>query len=101
MIADKSLLKDEIGIEKSDTELEIHLNPEFISNPKEIIENIIRLSKEDYTKRKRYKGLNISDLYQIIGQKINLSELEKLTSYMKFKNSLINKLKELNFYHLK
>ena len=37
MIADKELLKDEIGIEKSDAELEIHLNPESITNPKSII----------------------------------------------------------------
>ena len=99
MIADKELLKDEIGIEKSDAELEIHLNPESITNPKSIIENIIRLSKEELTKRKRNKGLVISDLYQIIGQKIEISELDKLSSYMKFKTSLINKLRELNFYH--
>ena len=99
MIADKKLLKEEIGIEKSDTELNIHLNPELISNPKYVIESIIRLSKEDETKRKRNKGLNIADLYQIIGQKIELTELEKLSSYLKFRNSLIEKLRELNFYH--
>ena len=99
MIADKKLLKEEIGIEKSDTELNIHLNPELISSPKSVIESIIRLSKEDETKRKRNKGLNIADLYQIIGQKIELTELEKLPSYLKFRNSLIEKLRELNFYH--
>lgn len=99
MIADKELLKDEIGIEKTDAELEIHLNPESITNPKNIIENMIRISKEDLTKRRRNKGLNISDLYQIIGQKIDISELEKLSSYVKFKDSLISKLRELNFYH--
>jgi hypothetical protein len=99
MIADKELLKDEIGIEKTDAELEIHLNPESINNPKDLIEKIIRLSKEDLTKRRRNKGLNILELYQIIGQKIEMSELEKLSSYVKFKDSLINKLRELNFYH--
>lgn len=99
MIADKKLLKEEIGIEKTDAELEIHLNPELIGNPKDVIENIIRISKEDLTKRKRNKGLLISDLYQIIGQKIELTELEKLPSYLKFKNSLTDKLRELNYYH--
>lgn len=99
MIADKELLKDEIGIEKSNAELDIHLNPESIANPKSVIENIIRLSREDLTKRRRNNGLNISDLYQIIGQKIEISELEKLPSYLKFKNSLIDKLRDLNFYH--
>jgi hypothetical protein len=99
MLADKELLKNEIGIEGSDLELGIHKNPEEIANPKAVIENIIRLSKEKQVKRKRNKGLTISDLYQIIGQKTDVSQLEKLPSYMKFKNSLIDKLKELNFYH--
>jgi hypothetical protein len=101
MIADRELLKDEIGINKTDEELGIHLNPESIKNPKFLIEDIIRLSKEDLTKRRRNKGLEISDLYQIIGQKIELSELNKIPSYIKFKSSLISKLKELNFYHKK
>lgn len=99
MLADKVLIKEEIGIKKTDAELDIHLNPEAITNPKGKIENIIQLSKEDETKRKRNKGLTISNLYQIIGQKIDLSELEKLSSYLKFKNSLIDKLIDLNFYH--
>nr|WP_315174910.1 DUF4276 family protein [uncultured Flavobacterium sp.] len=99
MLADKNLLKEEIGIEKTDAELGIHLNPEAITNPKSLIENIIRLSKEDLPKRRRNRVLNISDLYQIIGQKIEISELEKLPSYVKFKNSLIDKLRELNYYY--
>ena len=99
MLADKNLLKEEIGIEKTDAELGIHLNPEAITNPKSLIENIIRLSKEDLPKRRRNRGLNISDLYQIIGQKIEISELEKLSSYVKFKNSLIDKLRELSYYY--
>lgn len=99
MLADKELLKSEIGIEGEDVDLGLHRNPERIGNPKVVIENIIRLSKENQTKRKRNRGLDISDLYQIIGQKIELSELEKLTSYNKFKSSLRDMFKELNFLH--
>ena len=98
MIADKTLLKEEIGIDKSDADLGIHKNPEEIWNPKSVIEDIIRQSKAEQTKRKRRKGLNISELYQIIGRKIELTEVEKLSSYLKFKKSLIEKLTELNFY---
>jgi hypothetical protein len=99
MIADKNLLKEEIGIEGTDIDLGIHKNPEETKNPKAVVENIIRLSKENQVKRKRRAGLNISDLYQIIGQKIELSELDKLASYNKFKLSLKDVLKELNFLH--
>ncbi|TRX42277.1 DUF4276 family protein [Flavobacterium restrictum] len=96
MLADTQLIKDEIGIDKTDGELGLNSNPETINNPKKLIQEIIRLSKLDLTKRRRGKGLDISDLYQIIGQKI---ELNKLPSYLKFKGSLIEKLRELNFYH--
>lgn len=99
MLADKKLLKDEIGIEGTDIDLGMHRTPEETNNPKAVIENIIRLSKENQVKRKRRTGLNISDLYQIIGQKIELSELESLPSYNKFKSSLKEVLKELNFLH--
>lgn len=99
MLADKNLLKDEIGIVGADIDLGIHRRPEETNNPKAVIENIIRLSKESQVKRKRRAGLNISDLYQIIGQKIELSELENLPSYNKFKSSLREVLKELNFLH--
>jgi hypothetical protein len=97
MLADKELLKSEIGIEGTDLELGINKNPEEIANPKAVIENIIRLSKENLTRKKRKKGLVISDLYQIIGQQIQVSELEKLSSYNKFKSSLRDVLIELNF----
>ncbi|HMI07200.1 MAG TPA: DUF4276 family protein [Flavobacterium sp.] len=99
MLADKKLLKSEIGIEGSDTDLGIHKDPEGINDPKAVIENIIRLSKENQTKRKRKSGLEISDLYQIIGQKIEFKELEKLPSYNKFKLALKSRLVELNFLH--
>ena len=32
-------------------------------------------------------------------EKIEISELEKLSSYVKFKNSLIDKLRELSYYY--
>lgn len=99
MLADKELLKSEIGVEGSDMELGIHKSPEEIVNPKAVIENIIRISKEKQVKRKRNKGLTVSDLYQIMGQKMDFSHLEKLPSYLKFKNALIERLRELNFYH--
>lgn len=99
MLADSQLIKEEIGIYNTDGELGLNFNPETITNPKRLIQDIIRLSKADLTKRRRGKGLDIAELYQIVGQKIELNKLNKLASYSKFKKSLIEKLRELNFYH--
>lgn len=99
MLADKELLKSEIGTELSNFDLGIHPIPESIANPKETITNAIRIVQSDLTKRKRNRGLDISELYQIIGQKLELSQLENLESYRKFKDSLKSAFKELGFLH--
>jgi hypothetical protein len=96
MLADKELLKSEIGTNKSNSDLGIHREPETIANPKNTIKNAIRIAKENLTKRRRGKGLDISDLYQIIGQKLELSQLDRISSYQKFKNHLKDAFKQLN-----
>jgi Domain of unknown function (DUF4276) len=94
LLADKQLLKDEIGTTKSDNELGIHKMPENITNPKEIIENAIRLARENLTKKRR-KDLVIGDLYLSIGQRLEVEKLEKLSSYIDFKNNIKDAFKEL------
>ena len=99
MLADKELLKSEIGTQLSNFDLGIHAIPECVTNPKEIIINAIRIAQSDLTRRKRNRGLDISELYQIIGQKLELSQLENLDSYRKFKDSLKDAFKELGFLY--
>jgi hypothetical protein len=95
MLADKELLKNEIGTEKSDNDLEINRQPESIARPKEVIENAIRIARENYT-RKRRKDLTIGDLYLPVGQAMSLDKLEKLESYRDFKNNVKEAFKTLN-----
>ena len=97
MLADKELLKSEIGTKMSNSELGIHVTPESMADPKEVIKNALRIFQQDFTRRKRNKGLDISELYQIIGQKLDIYQLEKLDSYCKFKESLKDAFKELGF----
>lgn len=97
MLADKQLFKEEINTNCTDIELQINFQPETLANPKQIIESAIRISKEDQTRRKRSKGIKISDLYQILGQKLDLKALENLPSFLRFKQELKNALIELNY----
>jgi hypothetical protein len=98
MLSDKELLKTEIGTTKSDEELNIYRNPEEYDNPKDTIENAIRIGRQELPKRRRHE-LTISDLYSLIGQKIALTKLESLLSYQKFKNAIRDTFKKLNFMH--
>jgi len=96
MLADKELLKREIGTDKTDNELGINCSPETIANPKEVIEQAIRIARKDMTKKRR-KDLTISELYLPIGQEIELEKLEQLYSFADFKKNVRRALKQLNY----
>lgn len=97
MLADKALLKKQIGTELSDAELGINKKPEEISNPKEAIEEAIRLAREALRQRIRGK-LTIADLYLPIGQQVELDKLATIPSYIKFKNSVTDSLRALGLH---
>lgn len=97
MLADKELLKKEMGTTKSDKELGIKRNPESIANPKSVIEEAIRIATENLSRRRQ--KLSISDLYAIIGDTISLDELSKLDSYRKFQDAVRNTYRKLNYMH--
>jgi hypothetical protein len=96
MLADKELFKREIGTNKTDNELGINKLPEVIADPKALIKEAIRIARETLTKRRR-KDLTISELYLPIGQKITIEKLNTLPSFMKFKESIRDAYRNLNF----
>lgn len=98
MLSDKELLKAEIGTSKSNEELGIDRLPEDYNNPKQTIEDAIRIARQNLTKRRRHE-LVISELYSPIGQKVALSTLERLTSYQKFKEAVRAAYTKLNYLH--
>jgi hypothetical protein len=95
MLADKDLLKEEMGTVMNDHELGLTKHPESIANPKQIIEAALVMAQENLPNRRR--KLTIAELYQPIGQKISTEKLETLSSYKKFKVAVENALKKLNY----
>ena len=96
MLCDTELLKAEIGTDKSDVDLGIDRFPEEYNDPKECIQNAIRIGRQGFTKRRR-GDLRISELYLPIGQQLSLSRLETLPSYRKFKEAVRYAFKEWNY----
>ena len=94
LLADTQLLKNEIGTKKTDQELGINKFPENIANPKEVIENAIRIACQDMTKRRRNE-LSISELYLPVGNKIEIEKLEKLPSFQNFKENVKNAFRQI------
>ncbi len=95
MLADKELLKDEINTNKSDIDLGINREPELIADPKKVIEDALNVAQSNLPKRRN--RITIGDLYQPLGQKIAMDKLETLNSFNKFKLSVEDALKRLNY----
>jgi Domain of unknown function (DUF4276) len=98
MLVDKDLLKRQLMTNKSDIELGIHRSPESVANPKETIENAIRIARQGLAKKRR-GDLTIAELYLPISQELELKKLEILPSYQLFKEEIRNAFKELNLLY--
>lgn len=91
MLADTSLVKEEIGTALSDSELGLHRDPESVAYPKRVLQDAI--STVMLTRPKKRRSFTIGDLYGILGDKVSIEALSRLPSYMAFysaaKDSLI------------
>lgn len=97
MLADKKLLKEEIGTELSDEELGINRNPELIPDPKDVIENAIRISTQSLPKRRNRPTL--AELYGVIGNAVEHDSLMLLPSYRKFKEEVRETFRALGYLY--
>lgn len=96
MLADKELLKQLINaVRERDVDLGIDRLPETYANPKSTIENAIRIAMSGQSKRKRNQ-ISISDLYEILGNRLELNKLRTIPSFVSFESNIIKVFKEMN-----
>lgn len=97
MLADKKLLKEEIGTDLSDGALGIERDPEVIPDPKSVIEEAIRIATDRLPKRRSRP--TIAELYEVIGNAISTDALMSLSSYRKFKEEVRETFRSLGYMH--
>lgn len=95
MLADKAVFIKSIDTKMNENELNISGNPETFNNPKERIEEAIRIGRADMPKKLR-NNLKISELYSYLGQAIQLDSLKTFRSFQDFENNIRQVLIELN-----
>ncbi|SDL79457.1 DUF4276 family protein [Chryseobacterium taihuense] len=100
MLADIDLFLDEISTNKTKSELGLNGNPERFTNPKNKIKEALHIINQEKPKKRR-KDLQINDLYQIIGQKIEIDKLINLNSFDKFYKQVSESLQKLNYINKK
>lgn len=96
MLADKNILIKQIGTSKNEVELNINGHPEGFTNPKERIQEAIRIGRSEMPKKLR-NSLLISDLYSFLGQSIQIDKLKTYNSFLDFENNVRQVLMDLNF----
>lgn len=99
MLANKSIFKEEVGTIIPDSTLEITGDPERMSDPKQKINDALKIAKDKSTRNRRVNIEDISELYTPLGNKIPLIDLRRLDSYNKFTNNLRRTLKSLGYLH--
>lgn len=95
MLADTSLLKEEMGTTLANSKLGFYRAPESIADPKALIEEAIRIVQNDMPKKRR--TLSISDLYGIVGDEISLEALSRLSSYASFTDAVRDSLRRIHY----
>jgi hypothetical protein len=96
MLADKSILIKQIGTRKTEVQLNINGHPESFNDPKQRIQDAIRLGRSELPKKLR-DSLQISDLYSFLGQSLQIEKLRSFRSFIDFQNNIRQVLINLNF----
>lgn len=97
MLADKKIFKEEIGTDLSDATLGIERDPEVMPDPKNVIEEAIRIATDGLPKRRSRP--TIAELYEVIGNAISTDALMSLPSYRKFKEEVRETFRCLGYMH--
>jgi hypothetical protein len=100
MLVDVDLFLGEINTNKSCDELNLPCKTsqiENIANPKARIEEALREAQTNLPKRR--SKIKIADLYTPISQKLNMAQLEQLSSFRAFKENVRSSLINLNYLY--
>lgn len=95
MLADKILLKQLINASQiRDVDLGIERDPESYSDPKEAIQNAIRVAMQGRPKKMRDQ-IDISDLYETLGNRLGLEKLRQIPSFLFFEGQIRRVLQKM------
>lgn len=100
MLADAATLYRILGTAQPNDSLEIPTSPaeiERLADPKEHLNQILRNASATRSRRRR-KSRTVGQLYEPLGEQINLAELSRLSAYQRFQADLETALRTLNYF---
>lgn len=98
MLADKELFKRLINAsDKQDSVLGIEKLPESYADPKSVINSAIRHASAGKT-RSRRNNVTISDLYRMLGERLELDKLRAIPSFIEFEDNVKSALRGMGIF---
>mgnify|MGYP003315263753 CR=1 FL=1 len=95
MMANKHLLKQQMGTTMSDNDLGLQNKPESYADPKQAIENAVSEVRKTMSKRFRNQ-ISIGQLYEAMGRHLEIQDLMQLESFRKYIDNLHHALVQLH-----
>lgn len=95
MMANKQLLKQQMGTTLSDNTLGLQNKPESYADPKQAIENAVSEVRKTMPKRFRDQ-ISIGQLYEAVGRHLEIQDLMQLKSFKKYIDNLHQALVQLH-----
>ena len=99
MLADKEQFCIEVGTNLPYNVLGIDGNPEQMADPKNKISSALRTANEHATQKKPVKAIDTIDLYEILGQSLDVEKLKTLDSYCRFLEEIRALYRTLGLLH--
>ena len=99
MLADKEQFRIEVGTTLSYHDLGIDGDPEQMADPKNKISLAIKTANERATHKKPVRDIDISDLYEILGQSLDVEKLMTMDSYCRFLDEIRALYRTLGLLH--
>lgn len=99
MLADKEQFRIEVGTTLSYHDLGIDGDPEQMADPKNKISLAIKKANERATHKKPVRDIDISDLYEILGQSLDVEKLIAMDSYCRFLDEIRALYRTLGLLH--
>ena len=94
LLADRETLKKALKTKLNDQELDLHGDVERYADPKAKLQDVVRRANEG---RGTHMQIELSTLYDTLGESCRFEVLDRLASYQRFKASLQEGLQQIGY----
>ncbi|WP_420458453.1 DUF4276 family protein [Neolewinella sp.] len=94
LLADRDRLREALNTELTNQQLDLHGDPERYADPKAKLQEVVRRANEG---RGTHMEIELSALYDTLGESCRFDTLGRLPSYQRFRDSLVGGLRRIGY----